>query len=77
MDKLVKTLDGFPRLLKILLVLLWGVYGNLYRLFKSIQKKNILGIVLAAILLVCGGFVVLWIIDIVMMILFGRVWWID
>ena len=77
MDKLVKTLDGFPRWLKILLVLLWGVYGNLYRLFKSIQKKNILGIVLAAILLVCGGFVVLWIIDIVMMILFGRVWWID
>lgn len=77
MDKLVKTLDGFPRWLKILLVILWGVYGNLYRLFKSIQKKNVLGIVLAAILLVCGGFVVLWIIDIVMMILFGRVWWID
>ena len=77
MDKLVKTLDDFPRWLKILLVVLWGVYGNLYRLFKSIQKKNILGIVLAAILLVCGGFFVLWIIDIVMMILFGRVWWID
>lgn len=77
MDKLVKTLDGFPRWLKILLVVLWGVYGNLYRLFKSIQKKNVLGIVLAAILLVCGGFFVLWIIDIVMMILFGRVWWID
>lgn len=77
MKNLVNALDNLPKWLKILLVVLWGVYGNLYRLFSSIAKKNILGIILAAILLVCGGFFVLWIIDLVMMILWGRVWWID
>lgn len=77
MKDLIKTLDNFPKWLKILLIALWGVYGNLYRLFRSIAKKNIIGIILAAILLVCNGFFILWIIDLVMMILWGRVWWID
>ncbi len=77
MKNVVKALDSLPKWLKILLVVLWGVYGNLYRLFSSIAKGNVLGIILAIVLLVCNGFFVLWIIDIVMMVLYGRVWWID
>ena len=75
MKGLVKTLEGLPWIVKLLLVILWGVYGNLYRLFRSIAAGNILGIVLAAILLVCGGFFVLWIFDLICVIIGKDIWW--
>jgi len=75
MKKLVATLEGLPWIVQLILVILWGVYANLLRLFKSIAAGNILGIVLAAILLVCGGFVVLWIIDVICVILGKKIWW--
>ena len=65
MKKIVSALEGLPWIVQLILVILWGVYANLLRLFKSIAAGNILGIILAAILLACGGFVVLWIIDII------------
>lgn len=77
MKNLVKTLEGLPWIVRLLLTILWGAYANLLRLFRSIAVKNVLGIVLAAVLLVCGGFVILWIIDVVMVILGKKVWWID
>lgn len=75
MKKIVDALEGLPWIVQLILVILWGVYANLLRLFKSIAAKNILGIVLAAILLACGGFVVLWIIDIICVILGKKIWW--
>ena len=61
----------------MLLVLLYGAYGNLIRLFKSIAANNVLGIVLALILLLCGGFVILWIVDLICVLLGKPIWWID
>lgn len=75
MKKLINTLEGLPWIVQLILVALWGVYANLLRLFKSIEAKNILGIILAAILLACGGFVVLWVIDIVFVALGKKIWW--
>ena len=75
MKKLVATLEGLPWIVQLILVLLWGVYANLLRLFRSIAAKNLLGIILAAVLLVCGGFVVLWIIDIICVLLGKKIWW--
>lgn len=75
MKKIVDALEGLPWIVQLILVILWGVYANLLRLFKSIAAKNILGIVLAAILLACGGFVVLWIIDIICVVLGKKIWW--
>lgn len=77
MKKLVKTLEGLPWIIRVILTIVWGVYGNLLRLFRSLAAKNTLGIILAVLLLICGGFVILWIIDIIMVIFGKRVWWID
>ena len=77
MKKLVKTLEGLPWIIRVILTIVWGVYGNLLRLFRSLAANNIVGIVLAVILLCTSGLLVLWIIDIIMVIFGKRVWWID
>ncbi len=77
MKDLVKALEGLPYIVRVLLTILYGVYGNLMRLFRSLAKNNIVGIILAVILLLCGGFVVIWIWDVIRVILGKQVWWID
>ena len=77
MKDLVKTLEGLPWIVRVLLVLLWGVYGNIVRLLKSLAANNVLGVVLAVILLICGGFFILWIVDLVCVLLNKPIWWID
>ena len=77
MKNLVKTLEGLPWLIRVLLTIFVGIYGNLLRLFRSLAAKNTVGVVLAVLLLICGGFAILWIIDIIMVIFGKRVWWID
>ena len=77
MKDLVKALEGLPYIVRVLLTILYGVYGNLMRLFRSLAKNNVVGIILAVILLLCGGFVVLWNWDVIRVILGKQVWWID
>lgn len=77
MKDLVKALEGLPYIVRVLLTILWGIYGNLMRLFRSLAKNNLVGIILAVVLLICGGFVILWIWDVIRVILGKQVWWID
>ena len=77
MKKLVKNLEGLPWIIRVILTIVWGVYGNLLRLFRSLAAKNLIGVVLSVILLCTGGLLVLWIIDLIMVIFGKRVWWID
>ena len=77
MKNLVKGLESLPWILRVLLTIFVGIYGNLLRLFRSLAAKNVVGIVLAVILLCTGGLGILWIIDIIMVIFGKRVWWID
>lgn len=77
MKDLVKALEGLPYIVRVLLTILYGVYGNLMRLFRSLAKNNLVGIVLAVVLLICGGFIILWIWDVIRVILGKQVWWID
>lgn len=77
MKNLVKTLEGLPWIIRVLLTIFVGIYGNLLRLFRSLAKGNIIGIILAVILLCSGGLVILWIIDLIMVLLNKRIWWID
>ena len=77
MKDLVKTLETLPWIIRVLLVVLYGAYGNLIRLFKSLAKKNIVGVVLAIILLVAGGLLILWIVDLVCVLTNKPIWWID
>lgn len=74
---MVSAFDNFPKWAKIILALpfldiLWVVY----RLFRSIEKNNVLGIVLAVLLLIIG-IPFLWLIDIITLIIQDKVYWID
>ena len=77
MKDIVKALEGLPYIVRVLLTIFWGIYGNLMRLFRSLAKNNLVGIILAVILLLCGGFIILWIWDVIRVILGKQVWWID
>ncbi len=77
MKDLVKTLEGLPYLVRVLLTVFIGIYANLLRLIRSLAAGNIIGIILAVVLLCTCGFGILWIIDIVMVILGKSIWWID
>lgn len=77
MKDLVKALEGLPYIVRVLLTIFVGIYSNLLRLFRSLTKSNVLGIVLAVILLLTGGFVILWIIDVICVVLGKNIWWID
>lgn len=77
MKDLVKTLEGLPWIVRLIITIFWGIYGNLLRLFRSIAAGNVVGMLLALLLLICGGFGVLWIIDVVFVILGKKIWWID
>ncbi len=74
---LANSIESLPWIVRLILVLLYGVYGNLIRLFRSLGKGNVLGIVLAVILIAAGGLVILWVIDIICVVLNKKIWWID
>lgn len=77
MKDLVKAIEKLPRIVKFIGVLLYGILSNIYRLARSVAKGNALGIVLSIILLLCGGFLVLWIFDLVCIVIGKDIWWID
>ena len=77
MKKFCRTIEGLPWIVKLLGVLFYGVLGNIYRLCRSIAAENVVGIILSVVLLLCGGFVVLWVLDVVFIILGKKIWWID
>ena len=75
MKDLVKTLEGLPWIVRVILTCVWGIYSNLLRLFKSIAAKNLLGIILSVILLCSGGLLILWVIDLICVLLGKRICW--
>lgn len=77
MQNLINSIDNLPMLVKLILALpgidiIWVVY----RLVRSVVKQNIVGIVLAIVVLIFGV-PFLWIIDILCLIFMGKVWWLD
>ncbi len=75
-NKYLKWYNGLSKIVRILLCILWDVPSNLFRLSKSILKKNTLGIVLAIILMIFGGWI-LFIIDIICILAKDQVLWLD
>lgn len=74
--KYIEWYQGLDKVVKILLCILWDVPANLYRLAKSAQKGSVLGIVLAIVLMIFGGWV-LFVIDIVSLVVKDKIYWID
>lgn len=74
---MIKALDKLPKWAKIILALpVLDIIWNIYRLIKSVKKDNVLGIVLAVVLIVIG-IVFMWLVDIITIALNDRVLWID
>ena len=77
MKGLIKSFDKLPKLVKIIFALpvldiIWAVY----RLCRSISKGNLLGIVLAILMLaICPA--IFWLVDIITILLTDKVIWLD
>lgn len=75
MKDIIKAFDNLPLIVKIILALPGiAIIWQIYRLLKSLNDGNVLGIILAIVLLVAGP-TFFWIIDLVCIILKGNVWW--
>lgn len=77
MKSYIKLLDGFSPIVKIIIALpFFDILWNIYRLVKSLEKKNVLGIVIAIILLLPGA-AFMWLVDIISLLVVGKILWID
>ena len=77
MKSLIKSFDNLPLIVKIIFTLpLLDILWVVYRLIRSIVHNNVLGIVLAVLLIVIG-LPFLWLVDIITLIVTGKVIWID
>ena len=77
MKKFLGFMEGLPIWAKIVLAIPFlDIVWVAYRLLKSIDKGNVLGIVLAIVLIVVGV-PFLWLIDILCIIFMKKVWWLD
>lgn len=77
MKELIKMMDGLPRILKLILCLpALDVVWCVYRICRSLAKGNLLGIILGVLTIIPGATFV-WIVDLICVILTGRIWWLD
>jgi len=77
MKDLIKSIDNLPKLIKLILAIpaldiIWVVY----RLMRSFVKNNMLGVVIAVVLIIVG-LPWLWLVDLICIALNDKVWWID
>ncbi len=77
MEKLIKAIDELPWIVKLLLCIpaldiVWAVY----RLCRSLTANNTLGIVLA-ILCIIPGAAFVWLVDLICVLVNGKIWWLD
>ena len=77
MKSIIKAPHDLPMLVKVILALpALDVVWVVYRLLRSLDKNNILGVVIA-VLAIFVGLPWLWLVDILCIVLKGDVWWID
>lgn len=74
MKEAIKLFDDLPWIVKIILCIpALDIVWTVYRLLRSLEAKNTVGIVVSIILFVCAPFV--WLIDLICVILNKQVWW--
>ncbi|MBE6570091.1 MAG: hypothetical protein E7658_07755 [Ruminococcaceae bacterium] len=77
MKDLIKTFDSLPLIVKIILAIpALDIVWWIYRICRSLDKNNILGVVIAVVLLLVG-IPFMWVVDIICILLKGSVFWID
>ena len=77
MKSIIKTMDNLPKLIKLILAIpALDIIWMLYRICRSLDKNNMVGVILG-IVLVFVGMPFMWLIDILCILFKNKVWWID
>ena len=77
MKDIVKTFDNLPLLIKLILALpAVDIVWNIIRVCRSLAKNNNVNAIIAVILIVVG-IPFMWLIDIICIVLNGKIWWLD
>lgn len=77
MSNLIKTFDDLPLIVKVILCIpMLDIVWSVYKICRSVDKSNVLGIVLGILTIFPGAFFI-WIIDLVTLLINGKVWWLD
>ena len=75
LNELIKSFDNLPKIVKLILAIpALDIIWVIYRIIKSVNDNNTLGIILGAVLLFVGV-PFLWLIDIICIIMKDTVWW--
>ena len=74
---LIKAIDNLPKIVKLILCIpAIAIVWMIYRVCRSLQKNNMIGVILAVVLIFVGV-PFMWLIDLVCILLKGNIWWID
>ena len=77
MKDIIKLFEDLPLIAKIILCIpVLDIVWSVYKIIRSLDKKDVLGIVLGVLTIFPGAFFI-WIVDLVTVILNGNVWWLD
>lgn len=77
MNGFVNAFDNLPKVVKIILAIPFlDIVWVVYRLCRSIAKNNVVGVILAVLLIIIG-IPFLWLVDIITLIVMDKVLWID
>ncbi len=77
MKQLIEAIDNLPKLVKLILCIpMLDIVWWIYRVCKSLDKNNTVGVVLAVILAIIASPIV-WLIDLICVLVKGNVWWLD
>ena len=77
MKSIIKTMDNLPKLIKLILAIpALDIIWALYRLCRSLDKNNMVGVILGVVLIFVG-IPFMWLIDILCIFFKDKVWWID
>jgi hypothetical protein len=76
MKSFIKAMDDLPLILKVILCIpMLDIIWSIYKLIKSVDNGNVFYIILG-ILVIFPGAAFIWIIDLITVIVSGKVWWI-
>ena len=72
---MTQTYESLPKILKIIIQLLLGsIVGGVYRIFKFLETKNVVTLVVGLLVLVTGiGNLIIWVVDLVTEILYNKI----
>lgn len=77
MKNLIKSFDQLPYIVKLILCIpALDIVWSVYKLCRSLAKNNVLGIILGVLTIIPGA-TIMWLVDLVSLLLFKKVLWID